>query len=410
MTSSRLRGKSLFIIFSLDTVLKSNSNDPTEDDHAEAILPNPNGVWGFFSVLDGHSGWETSTWLRENLIPALSGSLADLYSKYRSNEPTLPFSSPDPPPNEVDDTIKRTFQRLDDKIVHEAIEKVFSSPSRHAATNLLAPAYSGSCALVAFYESPTRLLRIALTGDSRAVLGRRKHSSDGGHVYEVHVLSTDQNGYNLSEQTRLRSEHPDEDVVKNGRVMGMGMARAFGDARWKWTPEVQKRLKFEYLGRSLPPGVKTPPYLTAVPEVTTFKVMTGDFLILATDGLWECLTNEEAVGLTGLWLDRNSQKANENPLPPVVPKDLPVVKSGEDTTVRYRQWAATKRFVNLDSNAATHLARNALGGADTDLASALFSLRAPRSRTYMDDITAIIIFFGEASVDTVAGEDNKGDP
>jgi len=65
----------------------------------------------------------------------------------------------------------------------------------------------------------------------------------------------------------------------------------------------------------------------------------------------------------------------------------------EDDTVRYRQWGARKAFVNVDSNAATHLARNALGGDDSDLAAALLAMRSPRGRTYRDDITAIVIFF-----------------
>ncbi|KDQ59928.1 hypothetical protein JAAARDRAFT_192379 [Jaapia argillacea MUCL 33604] len=378
-------------------VAMTESNNPSEDDHAEAVLPVPNGFWGLFAVLDGHSGWETSAWLRENLISAVSGSLADLYSKYRSNDSTPHSTDHDPPPGEVDDNIKQTFQRLDDDIIREPLEKVFSTPSRHAAVNLLAAARAGSCALLAFYESPTRLLRIALTGDSRAVLGRRKPTADGGHTYEVHVLSVEQDGHNPSEAARLKEEHPDEeDVVKNGRVVGMGVARAFGDAQFKWALDLQKKLLWKYLGNYIYPNIKTPPYLTAVPEVTTIKVEPGDFLILGTDGLWECLSSEQAVGLTGLWVDSKQPGFKPTETGRWLPSELPVENSGE-VKVRYRQWCAAESmaFINVDSNAATHLVRNALGGADADLTAALLSLRSPRSRTWMDDITAVVVFFDD---------------
>ncbi|KAI0648506.1 phosphatase 2C-like domain-containing protein [Trametes meyenii] len=368
------------------------SNEPIEDRHAEAVLPVPSGYWSLFGVYDGHSGTDTSIWLAENLLPAVTGALADLYSKVNgANSIDLAHQ---PPPSEVETTLKNTFKRLDDDIVNAPLKTIFSSNSRHAAVTLLAPAYSGSCALLSFYDSQSGLLYTALTGDSRAVLGRptRDETSNLTGTYTVHALTADQNGWNPSERERLEAEHPDETTVRNGRVMGYGMSRAFGDAVLKWSREVQDRLKREYLGRSPRPDLLTPPYLTAEPVVTTTQILPGDFLILASDGLWEALTNEEAVGLIGLWKDMRSPGAD--PLP-VVPSELPVPQTERDGTVRYRQWGAEKRFVSVDENAATHLLRNALGGADSDLAAALLSMKAPRSRVYRDDITAVVVFFTE---------------
>ncbi|KAH9939437.1 phosphatase 2C-like domain-containing protein [Amylocystis lapponica] len=370
-------------------VVQFASNNPTEDDHAESLVPTPSGHWAFFSVLDGHSGWETSAWLRENLIPAVCGALADLYSKLKDLDP----AAPSPAAPEIDRTIQHTFLRLDDDIVHSAVEKVFSSTSRLAAINLLAPAYAGSCALLAFYDSDTRLLRVALTGDSRAVLGRRTTDKNGNFIYEAHVLSVEQDGHNVAEEYRLNAHHPGEAVVVNGRVLGMGPSRAFGDARYKWNRDIQERLKRSYLGRTPLAHVKTPPYLTAEPEVTTWEVKPGDFLILGTDGLWECLSSEEAVGLVGLWKDRDGTPNTSDSA--LAPRDLPVNMENEDDSIRYRQWGVEKRFVNHDRNAATHLVRNALGGAEVDLTAALLSMRAPRSRTYIDDMTAVVVFFDD---------------
>ncbi len=61
--------------------------------------------------------------------------------------------------------------------------------------------------------------------------------------------------------------------------------------------------------------------------------------------------------------------------------ELPVVVK-EDKSVFYRYWRAQKRFMNKDRSPAGHLARNALGGADTDLTEALLSMAMPRSRRF----------------------------
>ena len=63
------------------------------------------------------------------------------------------------------------------------------------AMSQLGPAYSGSCALVSYYQSDSQLLKVACTGDSRAVLGRRNAAGE----WEATALSSDQVG-NLSSE------------------------------------------------------------------------------------------------------------------------------------------------------------------------------------------------------------------
>ena len=76
----------------------------------------------------------------------------------------------------------------------------------------------------------TNLLKVACTGDSRAVLGRRNKRSG---LWEAVALSEDQTGYNENERRRLQREHPNEpDMIKGGRILGLAVTRAFGDARW----------------------------------------------------------------------------------------------------------------------------------------------------------------------------------
>ncbi|KAK7723997.1 [Pyruvate dehydrogenase [acetyl-transferring]]-phosphatase 1, mitochondrial [Diaporthe eres] len=388
------------------------SNNPIEDDHAEKIVEVPvrgdsesGSDWMFWGVFDGHSGysgWTTSAKLRQDLIRYVARELNETY-KAGGNSPTS---------EAVDIAMKKGFTRLDDEIVHHSVQEVLKSNSRSVAAELLAPALSGSCALLSFYDSQSNLLRVACTGDSRAVLGRR---SDNGK-WTATPLSVDQTGGNPDEANRLRKQHPGEEhVVRNGRILGgLEPSRAFGDASYKWSKEIAEKLRQSFFGRSQSPLLKTPPYVTAEPVVTTTKVQPekGDFLVLATDGLWEMLTNEEVVGLVGKWLETEANKASTSQFDSVWTRifgasqknGLPVEQGttatggdGQKTPIRVRQWGISKdddRFVVKDSNVATHLIRNALGGKNEEMVSALLTLPSPYSRRYRDDLTVQVIFFG----------------
>ena len=121
---------------------------------------------------------------------------------------------------------------MDNDIVHGSVSQVFKENSRRAAAELLAPALSGSCALLAFYDSQSKDLKVACAGDSRAVLGRRGENGK----WSATPLSEDQTGGTPSEMDRLRAEHPGEpNVVRNGRILGqLEPSRSFGDA-WRTT-------------------------------------------------------------------------------------------------------------------------------------------------------------------------------
>lgn len=330
-----------------------------------------------FGVYDGHAGWETSAWLRENLIFAVLSALVEVCDRYHREalDGGGPMSSLSP--KEIETVFKDTFKGVDHHLIHERLQQVLLDTSREKAVKVLAPAWAGSCALLSFYDTHSKFLHTAITGDSRAIIGRPMKDKDGNVSYSVHILSVEQDGKNTSEQERLAAEHPGETVVKDGRVLGIAVSRAFGDGRWKWSVDEQKVLKRKYLGRSILPGVKTPPYLTAEPEVTSFQIQPGDFLIMGTDGLWECLTSEDAVGLVGWWKNRSQEGGVSKP------DELPVQPQGNyaNDGLRYSQWNVQKELVMKDENAATHLIRNALGGSNADLIGALLNLRS-WSRTF----------------------------
>lgn len=382
------------------------SNNPIEDDHAEKIVEVPQSItptadgksgsdWMFWGVFDGHSGWTTSAKLRQALISYVARELNTTY-KAASKDPSLAM----PRPQSIDAAIKRGFVNLDNDIVHSSVEKVTkNNKQKSAAVELLAPALSGSCALLSFYDSSTKLFRVAVTGDSRAVLGRKSQSTG---KWTATALSEDQTGGTPSEMARLRAEHPgEENVTYRGRILGgLEPSRAFGDATYKWSRELQVQMKKLFYGKSPSPLLRTPPYVTAEPIITTTKVNPerGDFVVLATDGLWEMLTNEEVVGLVGQWLEsqRKSQSTTEwakslfssasKNLPVEKPRQKPVQgEEGQRAPIRQHQWdieGAEERFVVEDENVATHLVRNALGGKNRDMVCGLLTLVSPYSRRY----------------------------
>ncbi|KAH8906974.1 protein serine/threonine phosphatase 2C [Coniochaeta sp. PMI_546] len=384
------------------------SNDPIEDDHAEKIVEVPsksdkgNDDWMFWGVFDGHSGWTTSAKLRQTLINYVARELNDTYM---ASQGLMPSSSA------IDSAIKTGFVKLDDEICHQSVQKVLQANNKIVAAELLAPALSGSCALLSFYDTRSQMLRVACTGDSRAVLGRRSASGK----WTATRLSNDQTGSNPDEVARLRKQHPgEESVVRNGRVLGgLEPTRAFGDATYKWSREVSDRLRSKFFGRTQSALVKTPPYVTAEPVITTTKMEPekGDFVVMATDGLWEMLTDEEVVGLVGKWIETQKGVSSNSQFDAAWSKvfgskkggGLPVEAAkgqgpdGQKTPIRVEQWGSGKdenRFVVEDKNVATHLIRNALGGKNQEQVQALLTLPAPSSRRWRDDLTVQVIFFG----------------
>ena len=119
-------------------------------------------------MLTGNRGWTTSAKLRNVLISYVARELNATYKAAAADPSVLTPSS-----EAVDAAIKQGFVRLDHDICNESVDKVLKAKSRRVAAELLAPALSGSCALLSFYDSQSKDLKVAVAGDSRAILGRR---------------------------------------------------------------------------------------------------------------------------------------------------------------------------------------------------------------------------------------------
>lgn len=293
--------------------------------------------------------------------------------------------------------------------------------TQKSAHETMLPALSGSCALLTYVDSARGDVFVACTGDSRAVAGWWDH---GRQRWEVEALSKDQTGRNMDEVKRMRAEHPASEadsVIMRGRVLGgLEPTRAFGDARYKWDRTLQERLYDAFLpggrtsARGPPRGLQTPPYVTAEPVVEWRRLSkTGSagkelkFIIMATDGLWDMLSNQDAVGLVAAHLTGFRGTIGSTELQTRCFTGSVTEKGSNDNQAlaggEINQGIAPNahplskdrmaRFVFEDDNLATHLTRNALGGANRERVAGLLAIPAPFSRRYRDDITVNVIMF-----------------
>ncbi|TPX36620.1 hypothetical protein SmJEL517_g01289 [Synchytrium microbalum] len=362
-----------------------NSNDPIEDYHDQRKTPN-GMIFAQVSVLpavyDGHSGTECAEVLSHYLSSYVAAAIK-----------AIPRSSNNNRQQAISDAISSAFIAMDNDIARGAISLdpnykgafPYSRDKVHAA---LRPAMAGSCALLTYIEGTD--VYVACTGDSRAVLGQLR--ADG--TYQALPLSADQTASNPSEHARMLEEHPGErdTVLVNGRVLGYLMpTRAFGDCRYKWPAKVAEAVIPPIFGRSVARNYYTPPYVTARPEIIHHTIEPGRdrFLIMATDGVWDELSSDEGADLVG----RHLSKIGASP---------PATAAADEGIV-----VEERNYAYKDRNSATHLIRNALGGADEVQMGKLLAIPPPYSRRFRDDMTAIVVHFHDG-VFTTGGNGGSG--
>ena len=349
------------------------SNSPCEDrfNRAKKITLWDNKEWIAATVFDGHNGWQTAEYLQKELLTHVQRSLRELKPESRS-EPDIQLA------------VKKAFIDLDQSIIKNYID---NGENIHLAleekVRYMQIAMSGSCALLSLYDPTTSQLYTACTGDSRAILGRKNLNG----TWAVEALSKDQRGDHEEEMTRIQEEHPsEEDVTKDGKVLGLACTRAFGDSQWKLPYEVQFELGKRFCSHGPMDKCKTPPYLTAEPVITVVKITEPSFTILATDGFWDKCENEEALDLVVKWITGNCQPREEAKYAPGF--DYLERWNGFDT--RYLEERAT---LEDRDNVAVHLLRNACGGDHREFLAGNLAFQPPYSRLVRDDITIQVIFF-----------------
>ncbi|KAJ2747283.1 [Pyruvate dehydrogenase [acetyl-transferring]]-phosphatase 1, mitochondrial [Coemansia sp. BCRC 34301] len=374
-----------------------SSNDPIEDYLAWTTLASnvtASASVGsnrhMFSVFDGHAGYMCAEQLAARMGPMLDKSLEIVaqLAELKKGAKKLDFEAGDKALVKTIRQIEReaglnwdhvplaltaTFINMDYELVTGALAEFRKQQQLMRMDELLGPAVSGSCGLVAVVDTEAKEVVVANTGDSRALLGVRLKNG----TWRAVRLSQDQTADNVNELARMAREHPGEDaVIHRGRVLGGLMpTRAFGDCRYKWPLEEQKDLFPILYSRghryaTTPPNYVTPPYVTARPVIVKHLLSDDDkFIVIASDGLYDQLSDAEVIGSVSQWYEAYNSK----------------IKDGSAATL-----------TTEDGNAATHLIRAALstdssGNRSDTVIRRLLAIPPPHSRRFRDDISVTIV-------------------
>ncbi|OIT02553.1 PREDICTED: probable protein phosphatase 2C 42 isoform X1 [Nicotiana attenuata] len=220
----------------------------------------------FVGVYDGHGGPDTARYVCDHLFRHFQAASAEGNGVVTA------------------ETIQRAFLETERGFTSLVSENWNSRPQM---------ATVGSCCLVgAIYQ---QTLFVANLGDSRVVLGKKVGNT--GEIAAIQ-LSTEHNANIESIRWELKDLHPNDPqivVLRHGvwRVKGIiQVSRSIGDVYLKHAKYCREPINGKF-------RVSEPinmPVLLATPSILTHPLHPNDsFLIFASDGLWEHLSNEKAV-------------------------------------------------------------------------------------------------------------------
>ncbi|XP_059631111.1 probable protein phosphatase 2C 63 [Cornus florida] len=222
----------------------------------------------FIGVFDGHGGPDTSKFLSHHLFPHLNKLVSDRGGL-------------------SEDVIKKAFDDTEQEFLHLVKRSWPAKPGIASA---------GSCCLVGAIAK--NKLYVANLGDSRAVLGRRVSGGTKSDAVVAERLSTDHNVAVEEVRKEVEALHPDDShIVVNHhgvwRIKGIiQVSRSIGDIYLK-KPEFTRDSYLHTFGFPIP--LKRP-VMTAEPSIQVRELKHEDlFLIFASDGLWEQLSDEAVV-------------------------------------------------------------------------------------------------------------------
>ncbi|XP_024401694.1 probable protein phosphatase 2C 46 [Physcomitrium patens] len=220
----------------------------------------------YVGVYDGHGGPEASRCINEYLYNFVLNNITEQGGMSC-------------------DVLCRAFRETENKFF-DIVRRAWQIKPQLAAV--------GSCCLAGVVCSSK--LYIANLGDSRAVLG--SFSPDTGSV--ARQISHEHNASIEAVRNELHAHHEDDPqivVLKHGvwRLKGLiQVTRSIGDFYLKKAEFNKEPLIARF---RLPEPLKRP-VMRAEPECSVIKLSPqDDFVIFASDGLWEHLSNKEAVDI-----------------------------------------------------------------------------------------------------------------
>ncbi|GMF35611.1 unnamed protein product [Phytophthora fragariaefolia] len=226
----------------------------------------------YFAVYDGHGGEEASAFLGD----VLHHNIIDAFYMKKSELKALLSTSQEELHSMITKRLTDAFERTDEEFLNESERPQAGST---ATTVLVAGKY----------------MFVSNVGDSRTVLSR------GG---KAERLSNDHKPSRPDEAQRIRDTGG---FVIHGRIMGeLAVSRAFGDVPFKTfdLPEPPKeeddsKPRSDYDSQELPVNpndILKGPLVIPTPEITITELTDDcEFVMLASDGLYDVLKDQEAV-------------------------------------------------------------------------------------------------------------------
>ncbi|CAN6576460.1 unnamed protein product [Malus baccata var. baccata] len=253
--------------FSMAAVQANSVIEDQSQIESGPLCTTKSGLGTFVGVYDGHGGPEASRYVNENLFR----NLKRIAAEHRCMS---------------ENVIKKAYLATEESFL-SVVKKQWQSKPQIAS--------AGTCCLVGIICNG--LLYTANVGDSRVVLGKLERETKEVTAIQ---LSAEHNASIESVREELRSLHPhDSQIVvlrhQVWRVKGLiQVSRSIGDAYLKNAEFNREPLPLKY--RLPEPFLK--PILIPEPEVSVIKLRPEDqFLIFASDGLWEHLSNQDAVDI-----------------------------------------------------------------------------------------------------------------
>ncbi|CAG8447302.1 5388_t:CDS:2 [Acaulospora morrowiae] len=233
-----------------------------EDAHTTLLQILDKKGYSFFGVYDGHGG--------QNVAKYSGVHLHDRIVK-DSN-----FGK------DIEKAIKNGFLGIDEDLRNDTLFQ--NDPS--------------GCTAVTAVITPDDYIYVGNAGDSRAVL-----SVNG----EAVAMSDDHKPLNKDESSRITKAGG---FIEFGRVNGnLALSRAIGDFEFKQNNNLEAEAQI----------------VTALPDVRREKIISDktEFLVLACDGIWDCLTSQQVISFIRKNIKENKslQKACEDLMDRCLAKD-----------------------------------------------------------------------------------------
>jgi len=237
---------------SLQGKRKSNEDKAVIVENLGGSNQNINNI-NLLGIFDGHGGVGVSKFMKNNV------------GKYFLDKKIIKIFNHD-----------LTFEKYTMKIFDKLQDKLFKKHPVIAKK-------SGSTTLLAFQHmlNGSLILYLVNLGDCRAVLC---------------------NKYNIPQQ--LTKDHKPNSLEERKRIQSLG-----GDIKWDGA---DWRVGDLSLSRSMG-DIDNSPFVTHKPEIFKYRISTQDkFIIMACDGLWDVLSNQEVVNFINEYLNQGLDPRKNN--------------------------------------------------------------------------------------------------